>query len=39
LLEIRPLTDLADIPRELRELSARVAPAWTASVTGGGKSR
>lgn len=33
LLEIRPLTDLADIPRELQELSAKVAPAWTASVT------
>jgi hypothetical protein len=33
LLEIRPLTDLADIPRELQEMSAKVAPAWTASVT------
>lgn len=33
LLEIRPLTDLEDIPRELYELSAKVAPAWTASVT------
>jgi hypothetical protein len=33
LLEISPLTDLDDIPRELRELSATVAPAWTASVT------
>ena len=33
LLEIRPLTELADIPRELREISAKVAPAWTASVT------
>jgi hypothetical protein len=33
LLEIRPLTDLEDIPRELHELSAKVAPAWTASVT------
>jgi len=33
LLEIRPLTDLEDIPRELHELSAKAAPAWTASVT------
>ena len=33
LLEIRPLTDLDDIPGELREISAKVAPAWTASVT------
>jgi hypothetical protein len=33
LLEISPLTDLDDIPRELRELSAKVAPAWTTSVT------
>ena len=33
LLEIRPLTELSDIPRELQEISAKVAPAWTASVT------
>jgi hypothetical protein len=33
LLEIMPLTDLEDIPRDLHELSAKVAPAWTASVT------
>jgi hypothetical protein len=33
LLEIMPLTDLADIPRDLHDLSAKVAPAWTASVT------
>ena len=39
LLEIRPLTDLEDIPAELRELSARIAPTWTASVTGGDKPR
>jgi hypothetical protein len=32
-LEIRPLTEMSDIPRELLELSAKVAPAWTASVT------
>jgi len=33
LLEIMPLTDLEDIPRDLHDLSAKVAPAWTASVT------
>jgi hypothetical protein len=33
LLEIRPLTELADIPRELLQISEKVAPAWTASVT------
>jgi hypothetical protein len=33
LLEIRPLTDLQDIPHEMQEISAKVAPAWTASVT------
>jgi hypothetical protein len=32
-LEIRPLTEMTDIPPALLELSARVAPAWTASVT------
>jgi len=32
-LDIRPLTDLADIPPDLVALSAKVAPAWTASVT------
>jgi len=38
-LEIRPLTEMTDIPPALLELSRKVAPAWTASVTGGGKSR
>lgn len=33
LLQIMPLTDLEDIPRDLYEVSAKVAPAWTASVT------
>ena len=33
LLEIKPLTDLEDIPPDLYALSAKVAPAWTASVT------
>jgi hypothetical protein len=33
LLQIMPLTDLEDIPRDLHDLSAKVAPAWTASVT------
>jgi hypothetical protein len=33
LLEIKPLTDLVDIPPDLHALSAKVAPAWTASVT------
>jgi hypothetical protein len=32
-LEIRPLTEMTDIPPALLELSARVAPSWTASVT------
>ena len=32
-LEIRPLTEMTDIPPALLELSAKVAPAWTASVT------
>ena len=35
LLEIRPLTEMTDIPPTLLELSAKVAPAWTASVTDG----
>lgn len=34
LLEIRPLTEMKDIPPELLALSHEVAPAWTASVTG-----
>lgn len=33
LLEIKALTDLEDIPPDLYALSAKVAPAWTASVT------
>ena len=33
-LEIRPLTEMTDIPPALLELSKKVAPAWTASVTG-----
>ena len=33
-LEIRPLTEMTDIPPALLELSQKVAPAWTASVTG-----
>jgi hypothetical protein len=37
LLEIRPLTAMADIPPELLKLSAAVAPTWTASVTGPGR--
>jgi hypothetical protein len=37
LLEIRPLTAMDDIPPELLKLSAAVAPAWTASVTGPGR--
>jgi len=36
-LEIRPLTEMTDIPSALLELSKKVAPAWTASVTGGAK--
>jgi hypothetical protein len=32
-LEIRPLTEMTDIPPALLELSKKVAPAWTASVT------
>ena len=32
-LEIRPLTEMTDIPPELLALSRKVAPAWTASVT------
>ena len=36
-LEIRPLTAMTDIPPDLLRLSAEVAPAWTASVTGGAK--
>jgi len=32
-LQIMPLTDLVDIPPDLHALSAKVAPAWTASVT------
>jgi hypothetical protein len=38
-LEIRPLTEMTDIPPALLELSRKVAPAWTASVTGGARSR
>jgi len=38
-LEIRPLTEMTDIPSALLELSRKVAPAWTASVTGGARSR
>jgi hypothetical protein len=38
-LEIRPLTEMTDIPPSLLELSKKVAPAWTASVTGGGAKR
>jgi hypothetical protein len=37
-LEIRPLTEMTDIPASLLELSKKVAPAWTASVTGGARS-
>ncbi len=37
LLEIRPLTAMADIPPDLLKLSAAVAPSWTASVTGPGR--
>jgi hypothetical protein len=37
LLEIRPLTAMADIPPDLLKLSAAVAPTWTASVTGPGR--
>ena len=37
LLEIRPLTAMSDIPSDLLKLSATVAPAWTASVTGPGR--
>jgi hypothetical protein len=37
LLEIRALTSMNDIPKNLLELSAQVAPAWTASVTGAGR--
>ncbi|MES1205105.1 MAG: YciI family protein [Pseudomonadota bacterium] len=37
LLEIRPLTAMTDIPPHLLELSAAVAPTWTASVTGPGR--
>ena len=33
-LEIRPLTEMTDIPAALLELSKKVAPAWTASVVG-----
>jgi len=33
LLEIKRLTDLEDVPPDLHALSAKVAPAWTASVT------
>ena len=33
-LEIRPLTEMTDIPPALLELSKKVAPAWTASATG-----
>jgi hypothetical protein len=33
LLQIMPLTELEDIPSDLHQLSAKVAPAWTASVT------
>jgi hypothetical protein len=33
LLEIRPLTEMTDIPPELLALSQKVAPAWTTSVT------
>jgi hypothetical protein len=32
-LEIRPLTEMTDIPPDLLALSREVAPAWTASVT------
>jgi len=32
-LEIRQLTAMTEIPPELLELSRKVAPAWTASVT------
>jgi hypothetical protein len=32
-LEIRPLTEMTDIPEALLALSRKVAPAWTASVT------
>jgi len=32
-LEIRPLTEMTDIPPDLLALSRKVAPAWTASVT------
>jgi hypothetical protein len=32
-LEIRPLTEMTDIPQALLDLSRKVAPAWTASVT------
>jgi hypothetical protein len=36
-LEIRALTSMTDIPAELLALSAKVAPRWTASVTGPGR--
>ncbi|HEY7372136.1 MAG TPA: YciI family protein [Polyangia bacterium] len=32
-LEIRPLTEMTDIPPDLLALSRKVAPAWTASAT------
>lgn len=32
-LDIRPLTEMTDIPPDLLALSRKVAPAWTASVS------
>ena len=36
-LEIRQLTGSADIPQHLLDLSAKVAPAWTASLVAQGR--